>query len=42
MRFLVKGPKQAPLHAYVKAWLNQQRLPSGIHMSIDVDPYSFF
>ena len=40
-RFLVKGPREAKLQAYLRAWLGEVTVPAGMRVDIDVDPYSF-
>ncbi|HMB75725.1 MAG TPA: primosomal protein N', partial [Kiloniellaceae bacterium] len=40
-RFLVKGPKEAPLQDYLRAWLGGLKVPGQLRLRIDIDPYSF-
>ena len=40
-RFLLKGPREADLQGYLRAWLGAIRLSAGIRADIDIDPYSF-
>ncbi|HPF22277.1 MAG TPA: primosomal protein N' [Hyphomonas sp.] len=40
-RFLVKTPRNVDISAYMTAWLAKIKLPSGVRLSVDIDPYSF-
>jgi primosomal protein N' (replication factor Y) len=40
-RFLVKAPKNFPLQAYLRDWMQGVRMPSSVRAKVDVDPYSF-
>ncbi|MGC6535725.1 MAG: primosomal protein N' [Candidatus Puniceispirillaceae bacterium] len=41
MRFLVRTGRQVALQKIIKDWVAQCRVPSQIHLQIDIDPYSF-
>ncbi|MDE0112836.1 MAG: primosomal protein N' [Albidovulum sp.] len=41
-RILVKAAKTAPLQAALIRWQRQFKIPSGIRMSIDIDPFRFY
>lgn len=40
-RLLVHATRTAPLQDYIRHWLSQLKLPSGVRLTIDVDPQSF-
>ncbi|MCY4429781.1 MAG: hypothetical protein OXC11_05225 [Rhodospirillales bacterium] len=40
-RFLVRGPRDRRLQAYVRTWLGSVRVPAQVRIKVDVDPYSF-
>ena len=40
-RFLVIADKNAALQRTIADWLNPVKIPSSVHIKIDVDPYSF-
>jgi len=40
-RFLLKGPRNADMQGYIRAWLQGLRAPAGIEWEVDIDPYSF-
>jgi primosomal protein N' (replication factor Y) len=40
-RFLLKGPKNAPMQGFIGQWLAEIRLRGSLRLSIDIDPYSF-
>ena len=40
-RFLIKAPRRQPLQPVVASWLASVRLPSGVRLKIDIDPYGF-
>ena len=41
-RLLVQAEKTIDVQNYLKAWLGQVKIPSGVRLSIDIDPMSFF
>ncbi len=41
LRFLTHAPKDAPLQAYMSAWLGGIRPPHHITIKVDIDPQSF-
>ncbi len=40
-RFLLKGPRNADLQGYLRAWLRDVKVPAGMRLEIDVDPHNF-
>jgi primosomal protein N' (replication factor Y) len=40
-RFLLKGPKNAPMQAYIGQWLAPVKPRGSVRLSVDIDPYSF-
>ncbi len=40
-RLLVKARKEANLHGRMRAWLAGVKLPTGVRVQVDIDPYSF-
>lgn len=40
-RFLVTAPRSVDLSAYMAAWLSDLKLPNGVRVAADIDPYSF-
>jgi primosomal protein N' (replication factor Y) len=40
-RFLVKAGRGVHVQAVVRAWLNSVKLPSGVRLQVDIDPYGF-
>ena len=40
-RFLLKGPKEAPMQAFIGQWLTPIKRRGSIRLSVDIDPYSF-
>jgi primosomal protein N' (replication factor Y) len=40
-RFLVRGPREAPMQRLVADWLERVPVPGGIRLQVDIDPYSF-
>jgi len=40
-RLLVKGPRDRALQPLLRHWLGSIRLPSGVRLQVDIDPYSF-
>lgn len=41
-RLLIKAPKEEKLQSTLGTWLNQCRIPAGVDVRLDIDPYSFF
>ena len=41
LRFMVRSGRRRLLQEYVRGWLASVRVPPGIHVRVDVDPYSF-
>jgi primosomal protein N' (replication factor Y) len=41
-RFLVKATRAVNLQAVVKGWLGRTKVPGGVRVQVDMDPYSFF
>ena len=41
MRFLIKAPRGVNLQEILSEWLDSHKIPSQIHLQIDIDPYSF-
>jgi primosomal protein N' (replication factor Y) len=41
-RLLVQAEKNVDIQAYVRAWLAGVKIPSGVRLTIDIDPISFF
>ncbi|RMD95068.1 MAG: primosomal protein N', partial [Alphaproteobacteria bacterium] len=42
VRLLIKADKAAPLQAAISRWLGQLRPPSGLRVTVDIDPQSFY
>ena len=40
-RLLVNARRSAELQAVIRAWLDPLRLPPGVRVGVDIDPYSF-
>lgn len=40
-RFLVRAERAAPLQEFIRQWLSGTKMPSGVRLNIDIDPYSF-
>jgi len=40
-RFLVKAGRDARLQPFVRQWLAAVKVPSGVRIKVDIDPYSF-
>jgi primosomal protein N' (replication factor Y) len=40
-RFLVKAGREARLQPYIRQWLGAVKVPSGVRIKVDIDPYSF-
>jgi primosomal protein N' (replication factor Y) len=41
-RLLVQAEKGIDIQGYLRAWLSKVKIPSGVRLTIDVDPVSFF
>ena len=41
IRFLVRADRQVALQKIIGAWLSEVKLPSGVRVACDIDPYSF-
>jgi primosomal protein N' (replication factor Y) len=41
-RLLVQAERNVDVQAYLHAWLDKVKLPTGVRMAVDVDPMSFF
>jgi primosomal protein N' (replication factor Y) len=41
IRFLVRADRQVALQKIIGAWLSEAKLPSGVRVACDIDPYSF-
>jgi primosomal protein N' (replication factor Y) len=39
---LVQAEKNVDIQAYVRSWLAKVKIPSGVRLTIDIDPISFF
>lgn len=40
-RLLVRGERDVDVSAYVRAWRKRMKPPSGVRVTIDIEPYSF-
>ncbi|HKX07228.1 MAG TPA: hypothetical protein VJN67_03510, partial [Stellaceae bacterium] len=40
-RFLVKAERGVHLQAVIRTWIGDIKLPSGVRLQVDIDPYSF-
>ena len=40
-RFLLKARREVAVQKLVRDWVAQVKLPGGLHLQIDIDPYSF-
>jgi primosomal protein N' (replication factor Y) len=40
-RLLVKAPREVNMQAVLRGWLARVRVPGGVRVHVDVDPYSF-
>ena len=40
-RFLVKAGRETRLQPYIRQWLAAVKVPSGVRVKVDIDPYSF-
>ncbi len=41
IRFLVRANRQVALQKIIESWLSEAKLPSGVRVVCDIDPYSF-
>ena len=41
-RLLVQAEKNVDIQGYIRAWLAEVKIPSGVRLTIDIDPISFF
>ncbi|HXJ01951.1 MAG TPA: primosomal protein N' [Micropepsaceae bacterium] len=41
-RLLVQAEKTIDIQGYIRAWLAEVKIPSSVHLTIDIDPISFF
>ena len=41
IRFLIRSPKKVNLQQILHGWVADVKIPSQIHLQIDIDPYSF-
>jgi primosomal protein N' (replication factor Y) len=41
-RLLVQAEKNVDIQAYVRSWLAKVKIPSGVRLTVDIDPISFF
>jgi primosomal protein N' (replication factor Y) len=41
-RLLVQAEKNVDMQAYVRSWLAKVKIPSGVRLTVDIDPISFF
>jgi len=41
VRFLIKAGRDFQVQKFVRAWLNQVKLPNAVRLAVDVDPQSF-
>ena len=41
-RLLVQAERNIDIQAYLRAWLAEVKIPSGVRLTVDVDPLSFF
>jgi primosomal protein N' (replication factor Y) len=41
-RLLVQAEKTIDIQAYLRAWLQAVKIPSGVRVTVDIDPISFF
>jgi primosomal protein N' (replication factor Y) len=40
-RFLIKAGRDVRLQPYIRQWLTALKVPSGVRIKVDIDPYSF-
>jgi primosomal protein N' (replication factor Y) (superfamily II helicase) len=40
-RFLIKGKDDVKIQSFIREWLKNIKLPKGIRLKIDIDPYNF-
>ena len=41
-RLLIKSKREIKLQAVIHQWLSKIKIPSGVDLRVDIDPYSFF
>lgn len=41
VRMLIRAPRQAPVQAATRAWLDGMKLPTNLRLAVDIDPQSF-
>ena len=41
IRFLIRSDRKVAIGKIVEEWLSQAKLPSGVRLVCDIDPYSF-
>ena len=41
-RLLVQAERSVDVQAYLRAWLDRVKIPTGVRVAVDVDPVSFF
>jgi primosomal protein N' (replication factor Y) len=41
LRFLVKAGRHVNIQNFIRAWLDDMKIPNAVRVSVDVDPYSF-
>ena len=41
IRFLVRTERQVALQKIIESWVSEAKLPSGVRVVCDIDPYSF-
>ncbi len=41
-RLLVQAERNVDIQSYLRAWLAPMKIPSSVHLTIDIDPISFF
>ena len=40
-RLLLKAARRVPVQAVLRRWLSRMRVPAGVRIQVDIDPYSF-
>lgn len=41
-RFLLECPKTVNIQNYIQTWLQKSSIPYTVHITVDIDPYTFF